>query len=582
MSDILGAINAAYMTVKGASATKPMVAFPVERLGAAKTSALEPYPFEENRKDFYDALCAAYPDPTPREVWLEGCNALACLTVGMRWPEAETRPARISWENRASDKSKINTAQNDKVWEGLLVSTKEKLETQGAVTTHLSILKKARENGWNPTSKGSTTPKWVIEMNESIFVSPYSTTVAVFRKQDGAYIPLKSEALKLLYSNKTAEVLSNAGTKHIPIADAWLRHPARREYSGVGLWPAVDAPAGKYNLWEGWNVPVIQGDVTPAINHIKQDICNNDLKLFDYVMGWLATCVQHPNEPGHVALVIMGGRGTGKTMFAEWMKSIFGKHSMTIANSKLLTGDFTGHLEPLILLVAEEAFWAGDKAAENSLKHVITGTTLTVHHKGFTPYDAPNYLHVIMTSNEEWVVPAGVDERRFAVCTVSDRHKGDANYFKMLATWASNGGISALLDYLLKYDLKGFDVRIPPDTEGLRNQKMMSLDPTTRWIMHRLEVGAMVGNEWRQDVSASAMVNNLCEHQQLTTYERRRAETQLGNTLRKVFKGLVKVRQRNGNSRESIYRIPASTLHEARGLFEKFMGIDGWNWGDDE
>lgn len=450
------------------------------------------------------------------------------------------------------------------------------------IITHLTILKKARENGWKPKVQTDETPEWLHTMNENHFVAPYSNTVAVFRKQDDVYIPLRSEAFKLLYSNKTVEVQSSIGSKRTPIADAWLKHQNRREYSGVGFWPAVNAPSGKFNKWQGWNVVPSHGDVSPALNHIKKVICNNDQSLYAFVIGWLANCVQHPNEQGHVALVIMGGRGTGKTMFAEWIKSIFGRHSMSIANSKLLTGDFTGHLEELVLLVAEEAFWAGDKAAENSLKHAITGTTLTVHHKGFAPYDAPNYLHVIMTSNEEWVIPAGVDERRFAVCTVSDIHKGDVEYFKNLALWASNGGISALLEYLLNYDLTGFNVRTPPDTEGLRNQKMMSLDPTTRWIIHRLEVGAFVGNEWKQDVSANAMVNSLCEHQQLNTYDRRRAETLLGSTLRKIFMGLKKIRQRTGNTRETLYRIPVTNINEARELFEKFMGIDGWCWGDDE
>lgn len=110
---------------------------------------------------------------------------------------------------------------------------------------------------------------------------------------------------------------------------------------------------------------------------------------------------------------------------------------------------------------------------------------------------------------------------------------------------------------------------------------MMSLDPITRWIMHRLEVGAMIGSEWKQEASASLMVNNLCEHQQLNIHERRRAETVLGNTLRRIFAGTTKYRKRVGNTRENVYLFPVATLMEARLMFEKFIGFDGHNWGED-
>jgi hypothetical protein len=261
---------------------------------------------------------------------------------------------------------------------------------------------------------------------------------------------------------------------------------------------------------------------------------------------------------------------------------MFGRHSMSIADGNLLTGAFTGHLEKLVLLVAEEAFLAGDKAAENSLKHVITGNTLTVHHKGFAPYDAPNYLHIIMTSNEDWVCPAGTDERRFCVCKVSERRKGDFAYFKGLAAWAENGGIAAFLDYLLHYDLAGFNVRQPPDTAGLREQKLMSIEPVVRWILHRLEVGGLLSAEWKNEASSAAMVNALCEHQQLNSYERRRAETQLGAALRKIFPGVAKARTRASNGvREHVYRLPVDSIQEARRLFEQYTGLVGYDWGDD-
>ncbi|MEI8363800.1 MAG: primase-helicase family protein, partial [Betaproteobacteria bacterium] len=539
----------------------------------------EPYTFtHENAQEFLTAARAAYPSGIPdRKSFFELGMACAELVVVHGWPEREVRKIL---DEICSEPKDANTDNNDAEWQNYLSGTRGKVKQGERVLSHRSVFAKARENGWQPMIEAA--PNWLESMNNRFFVAPYSTTVAVFRISADTSTPLKSDAFKLLLANKSVEVATPNGTKKAPIADAWLKHTSRREYSGVGFWPSAQAPVGYFNFWQGWPVQPVYGDVSPALEHINQVICNEDKNLFNYIIGWLAYCVQHPNEPGYVALVIMGGRGTGKSMFAEWIKLMFGRYAMSVAKGELLTGQFTGHLEKMVLMVAEEAFWAGDKAAENALKHVITGTTLSIHPKGFTPYDAPNYLHVIMTSNEEWVVPAGVDERRFAVCTVSESRKGDVAYFKSLANWASDGGIAALLDYLLKYDLQGFNVRTPPDSKGLRSQKIMSLDPAARWIMSRLEIGALVGDEWKQETSASSMVSNFCDHQHLNAYERRRAETQLGNTVRKIFPEVKKVRLRSSGVRGYVYRLGVDSLQEARTMFEKYVGMDGLDWGDDE
>lgn len=538
----------------------------------------EPFPFnKQNAEEFLSAAWAVYPDGLPdRKAFCEFALVCASLVVVEHWPEIE---ARKILDEIASKPAGADQSNNDTEWSNCIKSTSKRVANNELVAGHRSVFKKARVLSWKPMHEAL--PDWLEEMNSNYFVAPYASTVVVFSKATDGWVPLKTEAFKLLLANKAVETRTLAGTKKQPMADAWLKHSARRQYKGVGFWPATNAPEGMFNLWAGWAVVPTNGDVTPALNHIYEVICASDMSLYQWIIKWCAYCVQHPNEQGHTALVIVGGRGTGKTMFADWMKSIFGRYSMSVANGKLITGDFTGHLERCVLLVAEEAFWAGDKAAENSLKHIITGNTLTVHHKGFTPYDAPNHLHVIMTSNEDWVIPAGVDERRFCVCNVSDIYKRNTGYFSALAQWAETGGIAALLDYLLKIDLKGFDVRNPPDTSGLREQKLLSLDPATRWILHSLERGGFADTTWRIEVSAKNMVDDFCTQQNLTPHERRRAEVQLGTTLKKIFIGVSKVRKRLKNEkREIVYRLPNDSLHAARKAFEAFTGLEGYEWGE--
>ncbi len=58
-----------------------------------------------------------------------------------------------------------------------------------------------------------------------------------------------------------------------------------------------------------------------------------------------------------------------------------------------------------------------------------------------------------MTSNEDWVVPAGKDERRFCVLDVDPRCAQQHDYFREMDAELDNGGREKLL-----YDLQHFDL----------------------------------------------------------------------------------------------------------------------------
>ena len=63
---------------------------------------------------------------------------------------------------------------------------------------------------------------------------------------------------------------------------------------------------------------------------------------------------------------------------------------------------------------AEEAVWAGDRSAQGVLKSLITEPEMLVERKGVDPVKMRNLMRVMFTSNEDWVVPAALDDRRFA------------------------------------------------------------------------------------------------------------------------------------------------------------------------
>ena len=86
-----------------------------------------------------------------------------------------------------------------------------------------------------------------------------------------------------------------------------------------------------------------------------------------------------------------------------------------------------------------------------------------------------------MAGNEEWVVSAAADARRYAVFDVSKRRVGDRPYFRKL--WAAIKGAEtpALLHHLLTMNLSEFEPRDFPRTSALDEQKLRSADLVAKW-----------------------------------------------------------------------------------------------------
>jgi hypothetical protein len=129
------------------------------------------------------------------------------------------------------------------------------------------------------------------------------------------------------------------------------------------------------------------------------------------------------------------------------------------------------------------------------LKQLITEPRTPIERKGFDVESAQNHLHVLMASNNDWVVPAGHDERRFFVLEVDDAHKQDAAYFNALHAEMEGGGVAAMLHDLLRRDISKFDIRRVPQTAALGEQKLLSLDPGLTWWHGRLASGELISSQ---------------------------------------------------------------------------------------
>ena len=121
------------------------------------------------------------------------------------------------------------------------------------------------------------------------------------------------------YLNRSIPV---GGDKEIPLGRWWLEHNKRRQYESVEFLPGRDRE-GVYNLWKGFACEAVAGDCSLFLDHVLNNVCCGHEPLYEYLLNWMAKAVQRPSEPGQVAVVLRGGRGTGKSFFAQTFGSLF-------------------------------------------------------------------------------------------------------------------------------------------------------------------------------------------------------------------------------------------------------------------
>ena len=377
-----------------------------------------------------------------------------------------------------------------------------------------------------------------------------------------------------------ASASASGDIKRKPLGQAWLTSPKRRQYTrGIVFDPTGARTSGTLNLWEGLAVDPKPGDWSLLRDHVRDVICCGNLEHFEYLTGWMARLVQHPDQQGEVAVAMKGGEGTGKGTLARALIRIFGQHGSAISNPKHLVGNFNQHLRDCAFLFADEAFFAGDKQHVGVLKSIITEPHLTIEGKFQNAVQAPNYLHVMMACNEEWVVPASLDSRRFFVLEILDARKNDHAYFGAIWKQMESGGYEAMLHDLQQYDLTGFNVRRVPVTAALQEQRGRSLQGPIAWwadVLHRGYVG--VGDHgWHDTLDTGSLYASYKIFAKEQNERRLLAENIFGRFMRKMALKPC----RFGVERRPGYRL--GTLAEARAQFFKATDLPiEWPEDDDD
>jgi len=396
---------------------------------------------------------------------------------------------------------------------------------------------------------------------------------------------LQISAFQHWFANQRVTV----GRKVVSVADYWLAHKQRRQYEGIEFAPS-GGQQGYYNLWRGFSVEPRAGNCSKFLAHLKDNVAQRDEDLHKWVVGWFAQIVQQPTVKPGTALCLRGKQGVGKTKVGQVFGSLFEDHYELVADPRYIVGQFNSHMAQLLLLHADEAFWAGDKRAEGKLKDLVTGFKHRLEFKGVDPIIVQNLIRLFVTDNMDWLVPAGFGERRFAVIDVGERCKEDHDYFAAIDEEMSNGGREALLHYLLNFDLSQVNLRVIPKTEALLEQIIETATPEQAWWLDTLKRGELPwGISEANTCPKKTLFRRYVQHANLQGTRRRAVEVKIGIFLtRYVGPNLVSDQKktyrfyhRNGRRFEErgwVYTFPP--LKECRERFAQEMQQDTIEWDD--
>ena len=373
----------------------------------------------------------------------------------------------------------------------------------------------------------------------------------VMEEVNGAITRIPREEFFAEWTGRTVSFKSaeTDETKSFNLAKYWFNSKSRRNYRNYVFDPQheFDLKSDTYNIWRGFATRPIEGDCRLFLDHMKDVMSNGDVGFYEYSLAFFAQIVQEPWRIFGTSLVYRGDvEGTGKSygvsrigemLNGEPLPDKIGSLYFSTADPKLLYGDFTDHLECVLLLHSEEAVPASNHGYENSQKELITGQYLRLNGKNVPIRSALNHIRLVITGNSDWIASISVYGRRFSVSDVNDDHANDEEYFNALNYEWEHGGREALMYFLMHYDWKRFNLRVPYKNDALLKQKINSLEGVKGWWYNVLKKGEMPYSSFHEHdgsckVSSSALYYNYVSFSKQQRHKRIESDDSFWRKLR--------------------------------------------------
>lgn len=283
--------------------------------------------------------------------------------------------------------------------------------------------------------------------------------------------------------------------KKVRFIDQWLRDDSIRTYARMEYYvDPAECPAAVFNTFGGFKATHISadrhGDITPVLQHLRV-VANHDDDAYEFILDWMASCIQRPGQLNHICMVVFGQEGSGKDIIFQWFGNEIIGHEAYYNTARPhidLFGSFNATRENRVFYKIEESN-ERSFTEENveQFKNYITDKYASIQHKGKdTSGLRLNYNHFMISSNNKVPFHINLSERRFFAVRSSSEKVRNSAYFSHLAeaVLKDEGVIRSFYDFLMARPIAARDWLNPPQTDALtawKSECMPVLHPFIEW-----------------------------------------------------------------------------------------------------
>ena len=377
-----------------------------------------------------------------------------------------------------------------------------------------TVVMMAREGGWiDPRKVQPKASDWVAEINAAY--AWIAANASIYRLGYGDFIePVK---FRVHFCNQTVTVLTDDGPKEIGKGTQWLKDPYRRQHERLVIRPAEGLVTSDncLNEWKGFAITAAAGNIKPFLRLLLRLLPNRAARR--YALQWLAHLVQHPDVKMHVSLAFWSyEQGVGKNLLFECMTAIIGAAHSTVIGQAELASTFNGWANRKVLVIGDEVSKSDRRQDTDKLKGLVTGTSVYINEKYQPAREVSNFLNFIFLSNHHDAIFLEDSDRRYFVWEITAERLPDANVQEFVK-WRDNGGLAALLHFLLRCDLSGFNPKAPaPMTEAKQQMVQDNRSDLENWVAELMgsNVSQLIGRELATGNELARRYANETEHRE--------------------------------------------------------------------
>lgn len=270
---------------------------------------------------------------------------------------------------------------------------------------------------------------------------------------------------------------------------AFTQHPAWKHPFAHSMCFRPDLPPStiiddqgilRVNTYQPAQVVRKKGDCSRFVELTNKLLPNDDDA--EILRSYMAACVQYPGVKFSWCPILQGVEGNGKTFLCDALRYAVGHNYSFVVDTDRIAGNgarFNEWIDRRLLIIIEEIFINGNRAAIERLKPLITNNDIALEGKGISVEMTTNFANFMLTTNHLDAMPVTEDSRRYAPLVTNQQKKADLerdglgpDFLIPLWNWARDGGGWAIIaDYLATYPVKqeynpATECKTAPPTSG--------------------------------------------------------------------------------------------------------------------